>query len=162
MVERIDELLRLLRDVEGVIGSFVWSKSGALLGRDLPARFDDEVLGEVGQRIARIYEAFEGAGDELDRATLVFAGSKLHLREVDSAFIAVLAQPHVHEPALTMAMHVLGRAVYGELEALVPAANRATPPAGKASVGPAVRAARPPVPAHVLRSRLQRGKRAPD
>jgi hypothetical protein len=177
MRHRIDELLRMLRDVNGVIGGFVWGKSGALLGRDLPSRFDDDSLGEVGQRIARIYEAFQGAGDELDTAVLTFGGSKLHLREVDTAFIAVLSRPQVNEPALKMALHVLGRAVYAELErrpapspspppqpARVPGQRTPTTPALGGIVpairGSAVSVPRAPEAAYELRARLMRGKRA--
>jgi hypothetical protein len=179
MRHRIDELLRLLRDVNGVTGGFVWGKSGALLGRDLPSRFDDDSLAEVGQRIARIYEAFQGAGDELDTATLTFGGSKLHLREVDTAFIAVLSRPQVNEPALKMALNVLGRAVYAELErrpaqstpplhaaARVPPAQRTAPTTpATGGIAPLLRSSAVSVPrapdaAYELRSRLLRGKRA--
>lgn len=163
MTRRIDQLLHMLRDVDGVIGGFVWGKSGALLGRDLPDRFEDDVLGEIGQRIARIYEAFHGAGDELDAATLGFAGSKLYLREVDSAFVAVLSRPQVNEPALKMALHVLGRALYAELERQAPPSPSARlPSAAPRSAAAPPPARRPAEPVYALRMRLQRGKRAPD
>jgi hypothetical protein len=156
MSERMAQLLKSLRDVQGVVGSFVWAKSGALLARDLPeAVLDDGALEEVGQRIARIYEAFAGTGDELDTATLVFADRKLHLREVDSAFIAVLSEPRVNEPALKMALLVIGRGIYEQLER---------------DAGRAAATSEPePTPlrtsdaaAHALRLRLQRTKRDSD
>ena len=116
MSERIAAQLRSLRDVEGVVGSFVWVKAGGVAASDLPDYLDGGVLEEVGPRIQRIYEAFQGAGDELDGATLAFGGRKLHLREFDAAFIAVLAEPHANAPALMMAMHLVGRNVCAELE----------------------------------------------
>jgi predicted regulator of Ras-like GTPase activity (Roadblock/LC7/MglB family) len=158
MSERMAELLRSLRDVEGVVGSLVWEKSGEVLFRDLP--LDHGVLEEIGRRIARIYEAFSGAGEELDTATLVYAGYKLHLREIDSAFIAVLAQPRVNEPALKMALHVVGRGLHAELDRIPP------PPPGAVSqqqTAPmAASNARAPDSVHALRVRLQRVKRVPD
>ncbi len=117
MTDRCVQLLRSLRDVEGVVGSFVWHKHDGLLVRDLPAHIDSVILTEVGPRIERIYEAFGGAGDELDGATLTYAEFKLHLRELDPAYIAVLSTPRVNTPTLKMAMHVVGRGVCAELEA---------------------------------------------
>lgn len=138
MNERAVQLLRSLRDVEGVIGSFVWDKREGLLVRDLPGYIDSALLTEVGPRIERIYEAFHGAGDELDGATLSYAEYKLHLRELEPAFIAVLSGPRVNVPTLKMAMHVVGRGVCAELERL-----RQPPPPAGVSVPP-------PVPGHAL------------
>jgi len=158
MNERVAQLLRSLRDVEGVVGSLVWGKSGEVLFRDLP--LDNGVLEEIGQRIARIYDAFSGAGEELDTATLVFAGYRLHLREIDSAFIAVLAQPRANEPALKMALHVVARGLHAELDRTAPAptvvvSQQQPVPAGSSNV-------RTREPVSALRVRLQRVKRVPE
>ena len=40
----ISQVLAAMRDVDGVHGSFVVTKTGALAGKDLPAMFDDTVL----------------------------------------------------------------------------------------------------------------------
>ena len=130
MTDRCVQLLRSLRDVEGVVGSFVWHKVNGLLVRDLPVYIGSAILNEVGPRIERIYEAFRGAGDELDGATLSYANYKLHLRELDPAYIAVLSGADVNAPTLKMAMHVVGRGVCAELEA-------ATAPPTEAETQPA-------------------------
>ena len=52
----INPILAAMRDVDGVHGSFVVTRAGALAGKDLPAMFDDAVLTEVGRRIARLHE----------------------------------------------------------------------------------------------------------
>jgi len=46
--EGIRGTLATLKDVAGVAGSFVCTDSGHLLARELPAVFDDRVLGEGG------------------------------------------------------------------------------------------------------------------
>jgi hypothetical protein len=174
MSDRLVQLLKSLRDVEGVVGSFLWGKSGTVLGRDLPGFVDEAALDEIGPRIERIYEAFRGAGDELDGATLVFAEHKLHLRELEPAFIAVLSLPRVNAPALKMALHLVGRNVCAELEraqSVAPAATVAAPPAAAsapataATVPPSLQPpAEPPVnPApRPSRMRFWRGSRIPD
>lgn len=160
MSERMAQLLRSLRDVEGVVGSLVWGKSGEVLFRDLP--LDNGVLEEIGQRIARIYDAFAGAGEELDTATLVFAGHKLHLREIDSAFIAVLAQRRVNEPALKMALHLVGRGLHAELDQVAPAPAVAVAPTVPVMPARTRNTARTTEPLSALRLRLERGKRGLD
>ena len=115
MSERLIELLRSLRDVEGVLGAFLWGKGGSgLLARDMP--IDADVLGEVGPRIERIFEAFDGAGDDLEIGTLVFGAHRLHLHELEPAFVAVLSSPSTNVPALKMALHLVGRGVCAELD----------------------------------------------
>jgi hypothetical protein len=119
MSARLVELLGSLRDVEGVIGAFLWSRGGAgVLARDLPAHIESDVLAEVGPRIERIFEAFEGAGDDLDLGSLVFGEHKLHLHELEPAFVAVLSASRVNLPALKMALHLVGRGVCAELDRL--------------------------------------------
>ncbi len=143
MTERLAQVLRMLRDVDGVVGSFVWAKSGSLVARDLPEYFDDELLAEVGPRIQRLYEAFGSAGEPLDAATLVFGEHKLHLRELQPAFVGVLSSLPVNMAALKMALRVVGRRVVDELER-APAPNEPRPDGGPAS------------------PRFYRGKRVPE
>ena len=58
----IGQHLRMLRDVDGVHGSFVFGATGAVVDSDLPAIFDADLLGDVGARIARLFETFSPAG----------------------------------------------------------------------------------------------------
>ena len=159
MSERLVHMLKSLRDVEGVVGSFVWGKAGQVLARDLPENLEQAILEEVGPRIERIYEAFQGAGDELDVATLVFAQHKLHLREFDPAFIAVLSQPRVNAPALKMAVHLVGRNVCAELERIKTAPP---PPSHMAPATAPASAAGSKAPPRQSRMRFWRGSRIPD
>ena len=50
-----DSLLAL-RDVEGVLGSFVIDENGALMAKDLPAVFYPELFKDVGPRLLRLRE----------------------------------------------------------------------------------------------------------
>jgi predicted regulator of Ras-like GTPase activity (Roadblock/LC7/MglB family) len=154
MTEPLAEMLKSLRDVEGVIGSLVWAKGGGLLARDLPAYLDPSVLIEVGPRLGRLYEAFESAGDELDSATLVFAEHKLHLRELEPAFVAVLSSVAVNMPALKMALSVVGRRLSAAIEQASAVAAVPGSVASPAATAPAAAKAPP--------SRFYRGNRLPE
>jgi predicted regulator of Ras-like GTPase activity (Roadblock/LC7/MglB family) len=123
MTDCFVQLLRTLRDVDGVIGSFIWTKTGSLLARDLPEAIDSARLAEVGPRLERLHEAFSSSGDEIELATLAFGEHKLHVRAVDRAFIAVLSAIPINMPTLRMALNLVGRRVSVELERLRPPAT---------------------------------------
>jgi len=105
----IQQVLSAMRDVDGVHGSFVISKSGALVGKDLPAMFDEQVLTEVGNRITRLHEALGAGGQDFDACVMRFADHKLHLRSTPHGFLCVLSTNSVNTPALKMALTLTSR-----------------------------------------------------
>ena len=115
----IEESLRTLRDVEGVLGSFVISNAGSLVSKDLPAVFDDQVLGEVGPRIARLYETFSTAGDELETVMLRYAEHKLYLRKTAWGHIGILSAAQVNLPALRMVGNLVAKRIDPEVGAVL-------------------------------------------
>jgi predicted regulator of Ras-like GTPase activity (Roadblock/LC7/MglB family) len=117
MSEELQSLLRSLRDVDGVLGSFVLGRQGGLDARDLPDYFDSAVLLEVAPRVERLYEAWKSLGSELETASLSFAEHKLHLREFGAGFLAVVSLTQVNAPALRMAMGMVGRRLGSALDA---------------------------------------------
>jgi predicted regulator of Ras-like GTPase activity (Roadblock/LC7/MglB family) len=141
MTEPLLRTLKSLRDVDGIIGSFVVGHDGQLLARDLPQYFDSSVLEEVGPRIHRLYDAWLTAGEELDAATLVFAEHKMHLRDLDGSVLAVVSGLAVNAPALKMALSLVGRKLSSEISSLPPPAPEPVTP----SLPPVVAQPAPPV-----------------
>ena len=107
----ISQILAGIRDVDGVHGSFVVSKSGTLAGRDLPPMFDDAVLTEVGHRIARLHDGLCASAEDFDQCVMRFADHKLYLRSVPNGFLCVLSRNAVNTPALKMALTLTSRRV---------------------------------------------------
>src|SRR5262245_52320001 len=104
MSDELGSMLRSLRNVDGVVGSFVLGSGGSLDARDLPDYFDSGALIEVGPRLERLYEAWKSLGSELETASLAFAEHKLHVREVHNGFLTVISASAVNAPALRMAI----------------------------------------------------------
>ncbi len=107
----ITQILAGMRDVDGVHGSFVVTKTGALAGKDLPPMFDDAVLNEVGRRVVRLHEGLCADGDDFDHCVMRFADHKLYLRSVAHGFLCVLSTNGVNTPALKMALTLTSRRV---------------------------------------------------
>lgn len=136
----INQILSGMRDVDGVHGSFVVTRSGALAGKDLPSMFDDAVLTEVGQRVARLHDGLCVGGEDFDHCVMRFADHKLYLRSVPNGFLCVLSTTSVNTPALKMALTLTSR----RLDPLIAAAASATP---SPSVAPPRAAEVPALPA---------------
>ncbi|HEX2672811.1 MAG TPA: hypothetical protein VHM25_18130 [Polyangiaceae bacterium] len=107
----IAQILSGMRDVDGVHGSFVVTKTGQLAGKDLPPMFDDAVLNEVGRRVARLHDGLCADGDDFDHCVMRFADHKLYLRSVPHGFLCVLSTNGVNTPALKMALTLTSRRV---------------------------------------------------
>jgi predicted regulator of Ras-like GTPase activity (Roadblock/LC7/MglB family) len=111
----IPEYLRMLRDVDGVHGSFVMASSGGLVDSDLPAIFDNDVLGEVCPRIARLYETFFSGGGDMETCMLRYAEQKLYLRKTTWGILGVLSAVGVNLPALRMVANLVIRRIDPEI-----------------------------------------------
>ena len=143
----IEESLRTLRDVEGVFGSFVLSGSGAVVSKDLPAVFDNEVLAEVGPRITRLYETFASGGQELESVMLRYFEHKLYLRKMAWGLIGILSDIQVNLPALRMVGNLVARRIDPEVAATVSRApSPPTPSPPRVSMAPRPASATPPPP----------------
>jgi predicted regulator of Ras-like GTPase activity (Roadblock/LC7/MglB family) len=111
----IAETLRMLRDVDGVHGSFVIAGTGTLVDSDLPAIFDAQVLGQIGPRIARLYETFFSGGGDMETCVLRYAEHKLYIRRMTWGIIAVLSGVAVNLPALRMVANLVIRRIDPEI-----------------------------------------------
>jgi predicted regulator of Ras-like GTPase activity (Roadblock/LC7/MglB family) len=111
----IAETLRMLRDVDGVHGSFVVAGTGTLVDSDLPAIFDATLLGEIGPRIARLYETFFSGGGDMETCILRYAEHKLYVRRMTWGIIAVLSNVGVNLPALRMVANLVIRRIDPEI-----------------------------------------------
>jgi predicted regulator of Ras-like GTPase activity (Roadblock/LC7/MglB family) len=161
----LSNALHGLRDVDDVLGSFLLSREGELVARDLPAVFHAELFAEVGPRLVRLRETLDPNGHEAATATLRFAEHKLHLRALGPSLLCVLTGAKVNAPALRMAMNLVARrvAVAGDISSeldevttLVPAS---TPPPAEIPASASPRTSVVPPSTGVRRDVLYRGRR---
>lgn len=113
MADSIVPLLRSLRDIEGVLGSFLIGEGAQLLGRDIPAACGSDVLFVVGGRLQQLCDAFVSAdiGGSFESTTLSFPQYKLHVRALGNSFLVAVLSAEANMPALRMAMNMVGRRV---------------------------------------------------
>lgn len=131
-MQSMQSTLSSLRDVNGVIGSFVIDEAGQLRSRDLPAVFHDDVLVESGPRIVRVCETIEHGGEALDSLVLRFADHKLHVRRSRGGLLCVIANADSNPPALRMALALVARRLGTSVSPPASEPPPATSPVGSA------------------------------
>lgn len=118
--------LGTLKDVAGIMGSFIFTDDGRLIAREIPAMFDDTALAEASGRLTRLRDTFAAVGDRLDVAVVRFRDHKLYLKALGAGMLCIVADGSVNMPALRMAANLVGRRLAPALER---AAQEPPPPA---------------------------------
>jgi len=129
--------LATLKDVDGVVGSFVCTPNGRLVSREIPAMFDDGALAEAGSRLIRFREAFAAGGDDLEVGVIRFQDHRIYMKVVGNSLLMILVQGAINMPALRMAANLVTRRIgpavaQAEVEPLLaPAPAESAPPVRK-------------------------------
>ncbi len=101
--------LETLKDLEGILGSFLVAEGGAILAQDLPTYFGSAAY-DVGPRAQRFHEALNFSGDgEFAYSVLRFGEHKVLLRKLNGALLAILLRGDTNMPALRMAMNLVAK-----------------------------------------------------
>ena len=155
--------LATLKDVPGIAGSFAFTNTGRLVGREIHPMFDSAVLSEAGERLTRLRETFAAVGDELDLAVIRYQDHKLYLKALPGGMLCIVATGVVNMAALRMAANLVGRRIAPALdhaagEVPPPAEQPPAPVAAVAAASVPGTARRPPVVAPGTGMRRFRGR----
>jgi predicted regulator of Ras-like GTPase activity (Roadblock/LC7/MglB family) len=109
MSESLTITLRALRDVEGVLGSYLIDADGELLARDIPVLFDPESLARASVHLSRLRLALESAGGEFEGCVTRFGPHVLLLRAARDHTLVVLCPRGTNLPAVQMSSTLIVR-----------------------------------------------------
>jgi predicted regulator of Ras-like GTPase activity (Roadblock/LC7/MglB family) len=129
--------LATLRDVAGITGSFLFTRGGRLVARELPPLFDDIALAEASGRLTRLQETFAAAGDQLEVAVLRYRDHKLYVKVLADGMLCIITDGVVNMAALRMAANLVARRVSPALQSASALPLAATAAALKAPPAPA-------------------------
>jgi hypothetical protein len=105
----METALRSLRDIDGVLGSFLVDDAGQLLARDMPSIFDEHALRSAGQRLGQMRAAFEADGGAFEGCTARFGGHLLVLRAAAKRTLCVLCPVGTNMTTLQMGLNLVSR-----------------------------------------------------
>lgn len=115
--------LRSLRDVAGVLGSFLLDRDGRPVVADVPAMFDEAALSASGERLVRLRAALESGGGGFDACTARFGEHLLVVRPVEAWTLCVLGLSEINHATLQMGLNLVVRRLCAE-----PVAVEVAPP----------------------------------
>lgn len=116
-------VLTALKDIPGVVGSFVLNPQGVLVAREMPAIFPDNIFPNLGRRLASVAEALETQVSAVQELLLKFEGHWIFVRRSAQGFLTILTNDTVNFPALKMASNVALKQVAEYLAAHPPEAT---------------------------------------
>ena len=156
----MQQVLTALKDIPGVVGSFVLTPQGALAAREMPSVYPDEAFPEMGRRLATIGEVIESQMGSARELVLKFEGYWVFIRNTAECLLAVLVAEAVNFPALKMATNVALKQIVDQMKANPESAPVAAPAvAAVAPTAPAAPAPAEPIPAAAPKPRrLWRGQ----
>jgi predicted regulator of Ras-like GTPase activity (Roadblock/LC7/MglB family) len=136
MNEQFVRTLETLKDLEGILGSFVIGPGGSVLAQDFPSYFGSAAY-DIGARALRLKEALEVAEGDMSHCILRYGSHKVALRPLRGGLLTVVAESAVNMPALRMAMNLVAR----RLESTgIDTETHATPPPPTTRPRPSVEA----------------------
>jgi hypothetical protein len=140
--------LAALRDIEGVLGSFLLDESGQLLARDMPGVFDDETLSSASARLARLRGALESETPSFGGCVARFGEHLLVVRPVATRLLCVLVPRGANLSALQMGTNLVSRRLVNQAPAneMAPISTKPLPPLAASSVPAPARAPSTPIP----------------
>lgn len=136
----MQNVLASLKDIPGVVGSFVLSPQGTLLAKEMPSVYPVAIFPEMGRRLVSVGEVLEQQTAAFQELLLKFEGSWLFVRRTTQCLLSVLVAESVNYPALRMATNVALRQLHDRITALPPPATGADS-AREVEVAPAISAA---------------------
>lgn len=152
--------LTALRDIAGVLGSFLLDADGRILARDLPPLFDVVALTSASVHLSRLRAALEHEGSAFESCVARFGPHLLLLRAARENTLCVLCPRGTNMPAVHMSSTLIARRISqpieharaslppGELQNVVERSSSPSMP----PLAPAP-ASEPPVPSRLFRGR---------
>src|SRR4051794_11447831 len=102
----MNRILSSLKDIQGVVGSFVLNDTGALMGREMPTLYPDALFPEIGRRLESVKQALETQKGPYTELLLKFDAYWLVSRRTTKGSLNILTTETVNYPALRMATNV--------------------------------------------------------
>ena len=130
----MQNVLTALKDIPGVVGSFVLNRTGGLVSREMPAVYPDSVYPEIGRRLLSVHEAIESQVTGVSECVLKFDSYWFVCRRTPECLLGVLTTDTVNHPALRMAANVALKQIGEQVDSLPvmaaaqPSAAAVTPP----------------------------------
>ena len=160
----MQNVLSALKDIPGVVGSFVLNGQGGLVSSEMPSVYPASMYPEIGRRLLSVHEAIDGQVQASTECVLKFDSYWFMARRTAQCFLGILTTDAVNYPALRMATNValkqIGDTVLAEAKTVETSVDAPPQPIAEPAVAAAPVALQPAVAAKPRR--LWRGQYVED
>lgn len=129
------ETLETLKDLEGVLGSFLIGPKGSIIAQDLPSYFGSAAY-DIGPRAQRLQEALSMSEGDVSQCVLRFGSHKITLRPTKKGLLTIVSDSIVNMPSLRMATNLVAQRLERQKAAVEPSSP--PPPTVRPSAAPQV------------------------
>jgi hypothetical protein len=112
VAQTLEEMLQ----TTGVRGVFLMSKGGELLASSMPAVTGGEKLTDMAKSISRFLDSLEASRQHVQELDLTFQEGRLIVRNLLSARLALVCQPHLNLPFLNLNLAPLIKRLNSEMK----------------------------------------------
>ena len=144
--------LKEINAVLGVVGSFVCLPDATIAARELPAAFDAASVETAARAATQTFNALDSSGQRILEADLIYAQGRLVMKNLRGGILVIVCARSINIPLLNLTANVVAKKIAAEFKpktvpAPRPVPAHATAGAAAQTIAPAPAAASPSTPA---------------
>ena len=112
----MDNILKEINAVLGVVGSFVCLNDGSLVARALPEKYPDEQVGLAERIVSQTCNALETSGQRVTEADWLYDNGRLVLKNLRGGILVILCARSINRPLLNLTTNVAAKKLATELK----------------------------------------------
>jgi hypothetical protein len=140
----MENYLKEINGVIGVIGSFVCLSDGSIAAKKLPEKFDDAGVEAAARTAIQTFNALEAAGQRVVEADLVYGQGRLMLKNLRGGILIIVCARNINTPLLNLTANLVAKKLSVELK---PKATPTSTPAASTDHPKITSVSRPTAPA---------------
>lgn len=116
----MDQLLKEINAVHGVIGSLICRSDGSVAAFALPESFDATQVDTAARIASQTFNALEASAQRVWEADLVFGQARLVLKNLMTGVLVIVCQRNINVPLLNATANVVAKKIAADLKPVKP------------------------------------------
>lgn len=132
----MENILKEINAVIGVVGSFVCLSDGTVAAEALPEEYGTEQVELAARVVSQTFQALEASGPRVNEVELAYDKNRLILRNLRGGVLAILCSRAINVPLLSFTANLAVKKLTGELKVARPPTSKTVPTPAASSPPP--------------------------